>query len=52
MSNLIRINLYVDAALKRELERLARLDNRSLSGYLQTLCVKHVEALKDSRTGG
>lgn len=48
MSKAIRINLYLDPAIKLEIERLARLDNRSLSGYLQRLCAKHIESLEKS----
>ena len=51
MSNIVKVTLYFTPALKSELERLARMDDRSLNAYLVRLCGKHVEGLKKSKKG-
>ena len=42
-----RINLRVTPDLKKKLNKLAKLENRDLSNYIETLLIEHVK----NRTG-
>ncbi|MBD2457712.1 hypothetical protein H6G80_27030 [Nostoc sp. FACHB-87] len=41
-----RISLYLDEALKSDLERLAKIRKRSLSNLIEVICEEEVERAK------
>ncbi|BBD63047.1 hypothetical protein NIES2109_58970 (plasmid) [Nostoc sp. HK-01] len=43
-----RISLYLDEALKSDLERLAKIRKRSLSNLIEVICEEEVERAKKS----
>ncbi|BAY42018.1 hypothetical protein NIES2111_64140 (plasmid) [Nostoc sp. NIES-2111] len=43
-----RISLYLDEALKSDLERLAKIRKRSLSNLIEVICEEEVERAKQS----
>ncbi|MBD2683522.1 MULTISPECIES: ribbon-helix-helix domain-containing protein [Nostoc] len=43
-----RISLYLDEALKSDLERLAKIRKRSLSNLIEVICEEEVERAKNS----
>ena len=42
-----KVTLTVDPDLKRRLERLAKIDGRSISNYLNMLIKRHIEGKKE-----